>query len=77
MKVSSPSGDFEVMVKDAGVEGDSVTLKAQIGVWESVIYLGSSDLWRLTKMFLRPPILLLLLRLSLRSLLRQRKIDET
>ncbi len=77
MKVSSPSGDFEVMVKDASVEGDSVTLKAQIGVWESVIYLGSSDLWRLIKMFLRPPILLLLLRLSLRSLLRQRKIDET
>jgi hypothetical protein len=65
------------MVKDASVEGDSVTLKAQIGVWESVIYLGSSDLWRLIKMFLRPPILLLLLRLSLRSLLRQRKIDET
>ena len=76
MKVSSPSGDFEVIIKEAGVEGDFVTLKAQIGVWESVIYLGSSDLWRFTKIFLRPSVLLLLIKLSLKSLLGQKKIDE-
>jgi hypothetical protein len=68
LKVSSPSGDFEVLIKDAVVEGDFVALKGKVGVWESVIYLGSGDLWRLTKIFLRPAVLFLLLRLSLKFL---------
>ncbi len=66
MKVSSPSGDFEVLIKDAVVEGDFVALKGKVGIWESVIYVGSDDLWRLTKIFLRPPVLFLLLKLSLK-----------
>lgn len=75
MKVSSFSGDFEVLIKNASAEGDLVCLKAQVGVWDSLIYLDSSDLWRLTKIFLRPSVLLLLLKLSLRFLLGQNKAN--
>ena len=75
MKVSSPSGDFEVLIKNASVEGDFVCLEAQVGVWESLIYLGSRDAWHLTKIFLRPSVLFLLLKLSLKFLLGQNKTN--
>lgn len=76
MKVSSPSGDFEVLIKNASAEGDLVCLKAQVGVWDSLIYLDSSDLWRLTEIFLRPSVLLLLLKLSFKFFLGGKKTNE-
>ncbi len=68
MKVSSPAGDFEIVVKDAGTEGDFVVLKGQMGVWDSKIYLSPSDLWLFASFLLRPSILLFLLKLPLRFL---------
>lgn len=73
MKVSAPSGDFEVLIKDARAEEDSVCLKAQVGVWDSLIFLDSSDLWGLTKMLLQPSVILLLLKLSLKFLMGKNK----
>ena len=68
MKVSSPAGDFEIVVKDAGTEGDFIVLKGQMGVWDSKIYLSPSDLWLFASILLRPSILLFLLKLPLRFL---------
>lgn len=68
LKVSSPAGDFEIVVKDAGTEGDFVVLKGQMGVWDSKIYLGPGDLWLFASFLLRPSILLFLLKLPLRFL---------
>lgn len=68
MKVSSPAGDFEIVIKGAGTEGDSVVLKGQMGVWDSKIYLSPSDLWLFASILIRPSILLFLLKLPLRFL---------
>lgn len=68
MRVSSPAGDFEIVVKDAGTEGDFVVLKGQIGVWDSKIYLSPGDLWLFASILFRPSILLFLLKLPLRFL---------
>jgi hypothetical protein len=73
LKVSAPSGDFEVLIINARAEGDSVCLKAQVGVWDSLIFLNSSDLWSLTRMLLQPSVILLLLKLSLKSLMGKNK----
>jgi len=68
LKVSSPAGDFEIVVKDAGTEGDFIVLKGQMGVWDSKIYLSPGDLWLFASFLLRPSILLFLLKLPLRFL---------
>jgi len=70
LKVSSPAGDFEIVVKDAGIEGDFVVLKGQMGVWDSKIYISPSDLWLFASTLLRPSILLFLLKLPLRPFLK-------
>ena len=69
MKVSSPAGDFEILIKDSSVEGDYVVLKGQMGVWDSKIYMSASDIWLSTTMFLRPSVLLFLIRLPFKLLL--------
>lgn len=69
MKVVSPAGDFEILIKEAEVEGKSVVIKGQMGVWDSKIYLSPGDLWLFTSLFFRPSVLLFLLKLPLRLLL--------
>lgn len=77
MKVTSPAGDFEILVKESGVEGDYVVLKGQMGVWDSKIYLSPGDLWLFMSMFLRPSVLLFLLKLPYKLLTgRTDKKDE-
>ncbi len=78
MKVSSPAGDFEIVIKGAGIEEDFVVLKGQMGVWDSKIYLSPSDLWLFASILLRPSILLFLLKLPLRPFLKdsRRKGDK-
>jgi uncharacterized membrane protein len=67
VKVSSPSGDFEVLIKRASIERDFIVLKAQIGVWDSKIYFSIGELWSVaTILFL--PFIVLLLKLTLRFL---------
>lgn len=70
MKVVSPAGDFEILIKEAEVEGNSVIIKGQMGVWDSKIYLSPSDLWLFVSIFLRPSVLLYLLQLPFRILFR-------
>jgi len=75
VKVVSPAGDFEILIKEAGVEGNSVIIKGQMGVWDSKIYLSPSDLWLFVSIFLRPSVLLFLLQLPFRILFRHNRQD--
>ena len=75
MKASSPSGDFEVLIKGASIERDFVILNARMGVWDSRIYLSISNLWRITTIFICPSFLLLL-KLSLRFLFGKNKDNK-
>jgi len=68
MKVISPAGDFEIKVNDSSVEGDYVVLSGQMGVWDSKIYMTPSDIWQFTSIFLRPSVLLYMLKMPFRSL---------
>jgi hypothetical protein len=73
LRVASPAGDFEILVKDADIEGDFIILKGQMGVWDSKIYLSPSDLWLFTSILLRPSVVLFLLKLPFRLLLKRSK----
>ncbi len=68
MKVVSPAGDFEIKVNDSAVEGDFVVLSGQMGVWDSKIYMAPSDIWQFASIFLRPAVILYLLKLPFKSL---------
>jgi hypothetical protein len=71
VKVVSPAGDFEILIKEAEIEGNSVIIKGQMGVWDSKIYLSPGDLWLFASIFLRPSVLLFLLQLPFRLLFRR------
>ena len=68
MRVSTTAGDFEILLQDATVEGDHIVLKGKMGIWDSKTYLSASELWLFTSLFLRPSVLLFLLKLPFRSL---------
>ena len=68
MKVISPAGEFDFIVKGSSVEGDFVVLKGQMGVWDSKIYLSPSDIWRFVSIFFRPAVLAFLVKLPFRYL---------
>jgi hypothetical protein len=68
MKVISPAGEFDFIVKGSSVEGNFVVLKGQMGVWDSKIYLGPSDMWLFVSIFFRPAVLAFLVRLPFRYL---------
>jgi hypothetical protein len=71
LKVVSPAGDFEILIREAGVEGGSVVVKGQMGVWDSKIYLSPGDLWLFTSLFFRPSVLLFLLKFPFRLLFKR------
>ena len=73
MKVVSPAGEFDFKVKDSTVEGDFVVLSGQMGVWDSKIYLTPSDIWLFTSIFLRPSVILFLLKLPFKYLLGSKR----
>ncbi len=68
MKVSSDAGDFDITIKDAFVEGDFVVITGQMGVWDSHIYMTPKDIWKFTSIFLRPAVILYMLKIPFRSL---------
>lgn len=68
MKVVSPAGEFDFKVKDSTVEGDFVVLSGRMGVWDSKIYLTPSDIWLFTSIFLRPSVILFILKLPFKYL---------
>ncbi len=68
MKVVSPAGEFEFIVKDSSVEEDHVVMTGQMGVWDSKIYLTPADIWLFTSIFLRPSVILFILKLPFKFL---------
>ncbi len=73
MKVVSPAGDFEIVIKEAGIEGDSIVIKGQMGIWDSKMYLSARDLWLFASIFFRPSVLLFLIKLPFRLFLSTAK----
>lgn len=76
MKVSSDAGDFEITIKDASVEGDFVVITGQMGVWDTHIYMTPQDIWKFISIFLRPAVILYLLKIPFRSLFRSSSDTE-
>ena len=68
MKVVSPAGEFEFKVKESTVEDEHVVMIGQMGVWDSKIYLTTADIWLFTSMFLRPSVILFILKQPFKSL---------
>lgn len=68
MKVASPAGDFEIQIKGATVESDTIVIKGQMGVWDSTIHIQPDEIWGILVLMFRPSIMLLLLKMSIRSL---------
>lgn len=68
MKVVSPAGEFDFKVNDSAVEEEHVVLSGQMGVWDSKIYLTPSDIWLFTSIFLRPSVILFILKLPFKYL---------
>jgi hypothetical protein len=77
VKVTNLGGEFRVLLRDARVEEDFVVLKAQIGLWDSKIYVSTDDLLYFTSILLRPSVLLLLLRLPFQYLFRRNKDNKS
>ena len=69
MKVVSPAGDFEITVHESSVEDDRIVIKGQMGVWDSKIYMSSSDVLQIGKIFLNPSVILYLLKAPFKSLM--------
>ena len=68
MKVVSPAGDFEITVNESSVEEGKIVIKGQMGVWDSKIYMETSDVLQFTKIFLNPSVILYLLKAPFKSL---------
>lgn len=57
MKVVSPAGEFEIKVNESSVEDGKIVIKGQMGVWDSNIYMETSDVIKLTRIFLTPRVI--------------------
>jgi len=68
MKVVTTAGDFEITIKESSVEEDNIVLTGQMGVWDSKIYLDLSDVWFFTSLFLKPSVLMFIVKQPFKSL---------
>ena len=68
MKVVSPAGEFEITVDSSSIEDGKIVVKGQMGVWDSNIYMETSDVLQFTKIFLNPSVILYLLKAPFKSL---------
>ncbi|MEE9213940.1 MAG: hypothetical protein V3U54_03975 [Thermodesulfobacteriota bacterium] len=68
MKVVTTAGDFEITIKESSVEKDNIVLTGQMGVWDSKIYLDLSDVWFFTSLFLKPSVLMFIVKQPFKSL---------
>ncbi len=68
MKVVTTAGDFEITIKESSVEEDYIVLTGQMGVWDSKIYLDLSDVWFFTSLFLKPSVLMFIVKQPFKSL---------
>lgn len=68
MKVVSPAGDFEITVNESMIEDDKIVIMGQMGVWDSKIYMSTSDVLQFGKMFLNTAVILYLIKAPFKSL---------
>ena len=61
-------GGVVTIRESAFVEGDFVVITGQMGVWDSHIYMTPQDIWKFTSIFLRPAVILYMLKIPFRSL---------
>lgn len=52
----SPAGDMEVQITKLGTEKGKLFMSGQIGVWDSQIYFERSEVVRMVKLVLSPPV---------------------
>jgi len=69
MRVISGAGEFEITVHKLMARDGALVLVGTMGVWESETFIEPRDLWALTRVSLRPRVLLFLAGLPLRLLL--------
>ena len=62
MKVESPAGELEVHITGTSVEGESIALDADLGVWDIKVFIGPHDFRLFFSLLLRADVLLLLLK---------------
>ena len=62
MKVTSPAGELDVIIKGTTVEGEAVVLDAEVGVWEIRVLLGPRDFRFFVSLLFRTDVLLFLIR---------------
>jgi hypothetical protein len=62
MKVESPAGELEVHITGTSVEGESIVLDADLGVWDIKVFIGPGDFRLFFSVLLRADVLLLLLK---------------
>lgn len=68
MKVTSPAGDFDIIIEKSEIEGDNIVIKGQMGVWDTKIFMKPSDVLMFIKIFLKPNVLWFLIKLPFRSI---------
>jgi hypothetical protein len=62
MKITSPAGELNVIIRDTLVENDTVVVNAEVGVWEVRIHLGPRDFRFFFSLLFRRDVLLLLIK---------------
>ena len=73
MRVISGAGEFEITVQKVLAKEGSLVMVGTMGVWESETFIEPRDLWLLTRVSLRPRVVLYLLGLPFRALFRRGK----
>ncbi|MCL4245841.1 MAG: hypothetical protein KJ002_12050 [Candidatus Dadabacteria bacterium] len=62
MKIESPAGELNVNITGSSVEGESIVLDADLGVWDIKVFVGPGDFRLFFSVLLRADVLLLLLK---------------
>jgi len=62
MKVTSPAGELDVVIRGAAVESGSVVVTAAVGSWEVKVYPGREDFKFFISVLFKPGVLILLLK---------------
>ena len=58
MKVTSPVGDYEYIVNEVRLEGGSIVVEGNLGVWETTMSIEPSDWAALGRRAARPAVVL-------------------
>ncbi|HML94662.1 MAG TPA: hypothetical protein PKC29_04440 [Thermodesulfobacteriota bacterium] len=62
MKIESPAGELEVHITGVSVEGESIVLDADLGVWDIRVFVGPRDFRLFFSVLFRRDVILLLLK---------------